>query len=266
MKNLLKIIFYTLHLHIIFEFFIAIRIYFLANKSKKNEINKGNKVYIVATGPSLDLKNLKQLDNTTIIFLNSAIQLEKYIKKSNNVYWFVSDNRAVLEYQNLRPSNIKLILVISDLFNFRLISHFLKPTDRIYLPILTFGQEWWKSAKYSRFRIIPSYLGNPNKTRRNISTVSSSWFQLYSGTVSANALMFCYLSGANEITVIGIDLLSNPKNFLNYSDALETTTNLDIKSRLSVALPAARVIKRVAKFIQKNGVQLNINSQNETKE
>lgn len=253
-------IFYLLHLHILVEMFMVIYVYYLSWRRRHISVVIGQKVCIVGTGPSLDVDFIERQEDTTFIFLNAAVQLKKFVKPSCRAIWLTSDSRALFLYHPLRPSDIKLVCVVSDLFRFHLISKLLLKNDKLYLPFLTIDREWWNVKKSSKIRIIPSYLKEPVLRLKRSNLKSNTRFQLYSGTVSANALMYCLDAGVSEVYLTGVDLLNNPEHFSRHSVELRTHNDVDMLQRINAAQHARKVLSAVKDHLENQGVKVFVHS------
>ncbi|MDA9354368.1 hypothetical protein N9R24_00005 [Amylibacter sp.] len=254
--KIIKKLFYVLNVHLLIETIMLFRIYHLAWRKRNVTFDIGPRVCIVGTGPSLDISFIERQENLTFIFLNAAVQLEKHIKPSCKSIWFASDSRAVYLYNGLRAKHVPLICVVSDLLRFSLIFKFIHKRDKVYLPYLVIGREWWRKSKNLKLHIIPNYLQKPLVRRKRFGLSFKTRFQLYSGTVSSNALMYCLDAGVTEVTLTGVDLLTAPEKFAAHSEAIHVPINFDTSFRVDAAIHAQTVLLSVANNLKKNGIKL----------
>lgn len=182
----------------------------MLRKRDKNKIisfkdkHKGQRIFCVGAGPSLNKENLELLRNEIVIFTNSSYKLLKKISPKTS-YWLVQDNDRVREFIDADTSQFSCVFK-----SFHMLSNL---NIKAYQNCTVL----WPKITIRRYRsIIPyphviyNYYSFSEKLEERIDLTGSS--------VIFSAIQLAYYLGASKIALLGVDMNYTPDVKSSYFD------------------------------------------------
>lgn len=192
--------------------------FFILNLFCTNKIIKPfkEKTFIIASGPSLNLKDIKKIKNSTIILMNNTYQIHKQFDKSNEIYFFTTDMIS-LDYviDCLSHDVKKIILVDKPIVTFKilyfLLKIFCKKNDYLILP--KYQIRYFKSKNYCARRSIENlnfngiFISEYYRPKKIFFELSKNMkiTNIFPYSVLFNALQLVILGQSKNIITMGFD-------------------------------------------------------------
>ena len=203
--------------------YIILKIFF-----KKKKITFKKLVYIIGSGPSVDLLDLKKIKNSTVILLNNFHVLYDEIDESNTIYCFVQDigffNKKFKYFQPkikniIIPTTLNLKLnYIFKLLKYKNKSYIFFPKYNFFLKKKIFYRKK-SSINFSTYGFFSNLFYRPKS--HEINSIKQIWTAPHS--VMFTAIYFSKINNAKKIILLGFD----NNNFDNntYSNKLNISLN-----------------------------------------
>jgi len=172
-------------------------------------------VYCVGSGPSLDDFDLSAIQNSTIILLNSAIDVWDEIPSSNNILWLCQDVSAFHKNADRVPKHITRLVTVHQFERaYRVIRKLDPCRDNFILPKPTFRRKYpfRDGPTAGRLHFRPSYAWRNGKPLL-LHSIDDGF--IYPATTMLLAIAESLLLARRSIHVLGFDMGVGPQGASN---------------------------------------------------
>lgn len=184
----------------------------------KEEFCHIDSVYLIGSGPSIDITDLKKIQHSRAIFLNAAVHFEERIDPNNKKYWLCQDYLRAAELIKGIPEHITKIVTVNRFKRLNQIRKHLTKTDIFCQPRLGFKKmNWGEDFNNTSFSLRPKI-----KLKEPFShDPRESHITLLPDTVMLTAISIMIGFKVRNIYLLGFDAEPKRKDGISYSSAVQ---------------------------------------------
>jgi hypothetical protein len=184
---------------------------------------ENDSIYLLGSGPSLDRFDLGSIESSTVIFLNSAVDVHKKVPGSNRALWLCADVNAFQATAGRVPEHILRIVTVHRFDKaLRVIRQLDRRRDHFILPRPSIRRKYpfRDGPEAGRLYFRPRYAV---RNGRPVALDSLDDGLVYPGTVMLLAIAIALLLARKSIHLVGFDMGAGPGDYSRMTDNAAVT-------------------------------------------